>query len=301
MSVSTSPLTGKLYGVELVCHIGGFPRSSFYAKKKADVSASPTSTSDPVPKRGPKTIISDSQLLELIRDDIKSSPWKGEGHRKIHARIRRKGFIVGHNRVLGLMRKNNLLSPHRCRFSNSGEHDGKIITQIPNDLWATDGTQILTVDDGKVWAFAAVEHWNAECVGWHVAKTGSRFAALQPIAMALHNIYGSVGPGVARGLALRMDHGCQYTSDHFLHQTKNWGIAPSFALVGQPETNGVAERFFRTLKEQAIYGHVFKNAEEVRIAIQAFVTTYNTAWRLEKNGYLTPAEMREKYELKLAA
>jgi hypothetical protein len=29
--------------------------------------------------------------------------------------------------------------------------------------------------------FAAVEHWNAECVGWHVPKNGDRFAALQPL------------------------------------------------------------------------------------------------------------------------
>ena len=31
----------------------------------------------------------------------------------------------------------------------------------------------------------AVEHWNAECVGWHVCKRGDRFAALQPISMGL--------------------------------------------------------------------------------------------------------------------
>ena len=29
---------------------------------------------------------------------------------------------------------------------------------------------------GWGWIFAAVEHWNAECVGWHVCKVGSRFA-----------------------------------------------------------------------------------------------------------------------------
>ena len=37
------------------------------------------------------------------------------------------------------------------------------------------------VDDGWGWIFTAVEHWNAECVGWHVCKRGDRFAALQPI------------------------------------------------------------------------------------------------------------------------
>ena len=56
-----------------------------------------------------------------------------------------------------------------------------------------------------------------------------------------------------RGLLLRTDHGRQYLSDHFIKQVKSWGIKPSFAFVEQTQTNGVAERFNRTLKEQAIY------------------------------------------------
>jgi transposase InsO family protein len=296
MSASISPKTGKLYGVELVCHIGGFPRSSFYAKlKESDSRSENTITA----KRGPKTKISDDELLLHIRNDLETSPWTGEGHRKVRARL--KDLRVGRTRVLRLMRENNLLSPHRCRVANDSVHDGTIITQEPDVLWATDGTQVMTVDDGNMWIFAAVEHWNAECVGWHVAKFGNRFAALQPISMAIHKIYGATGPGIARGLSLRMDHGCQYTSDDFLRQTKSWGIRPDFSLVGQPETNGVAERFFRTLKEQAVYGKIFQNGEELRKAIEVFVNTYNTAWRLEKNGYLTPQEMREKHALRHVA
>ena len=109
--------------------------------------------------------------------------------------------------------------------------------------------RVFTVDDGWVWIFAAVEHWNAECVGWHACKVGSRFAALEPIAQGLQRIYGSVDADVARGLALRMDHGSQYLSDHFLNQIRYWGVRPSFGFVEEPETNGVVERWNRTLKE----------------------------------------------------
>ena len=52
-------------------------------------------------------------------------------------------------------------------------------------MWGTDGVRVFTVDDGWGWIFTAVEHWNAECVGWHVCKRGDRFAALQPISMGL--------------------------------------------------------------------------------------------------------------------
>lgn len=78
-----------------------------------------------------------------------------------------------------------------------------------------------------------------------------------------------------------MDHGPQYLSDHFQNQIKYWGIAPSFAFVAEPETNGVAERFYRTLKEQVIYGRTYRTIEELRMAIADFIERYNKTglWR----------------------
>ena len=169
------------------------------------------------------------------------------------------------------------------------------MTEAPNVMWGTDGAKIWTTEEGWVWAFVAVEHWNAECVGWHVAKVGNRFAALEPVKMGLERVYGSATAEVARGLALRIDHGSQYTSDHFVNQIRFWGMTPSFAFVSQPETNGVAERFNRTLKEQAIYGRRFRNAQEVRAAVAGFIERYNAEWRVEKNGYRSPNEARANW------
>jgi transposase InsO family protein len=247
-----------------------------------------------VPKRrGPRPAISEEDLLTLIRHDLATSPFTGEGHRKVWARLRiRDGVRVSRKRVLRLMRENHLLSPHRGWPKAVKAHDGKIITMAPNLMWGTDGTRVFTLDEGWVWIFAAVEHWNAECVGWHVCKTGDRYAALQPLSMALDNLYGGVEKGIARGLSLRMDHGTQYLSDHFLNQIKFWGITPSFAFVAEPQTNGVAERFNRTLKEQAIYGRIFRTVEDVREAVKNFVDLYNNEWRVEKNGFRSPNEIR---------
>ena len=130
-------------------------------------------------------------------------------------------------------------------------------------------------NDGHVWLFVAVEHFNSECVGWHVSKPGIRIQALEPVAMGLTEVLGGVGPDVARGLELRMDHGSPYLSNHFQNQIKFWGIAPSFAFVSQPQTNGVVERFFRTLKEQIIHGRIFTDINQVREAVAGFIETYN--------------------------
>ena len=44
------------------------------------------------------------------------------------------------------------------------------------------------------------------------------------------------------------------------------GIRPNFGFLEEPETNGVVERWNRTLKEQAIYGRVFRNLDDVAVA-----------------------------------
>ena len=37
---------------------------------------------------GPTPALSDAQLLAAIRSDLARSPFQGEGHRKVHARLR---------------------------------------------------------------------------------------------------------------------------------------------------------------------------------------------------------------------
>ena len=301
LSATVSPETGRSYGVERVCAILEQPRSSFYTRQR---SAAPVSDEAvPIPrKRGPRTAVSDVELLDFIRADLAASPFQGEGYRKVWARLRvQRGVRVSGKRVLRLMRENQLLSPWRGRQATGPKHDGKIVTDAPNQMWGTDGTKIFTVEDGWVWLFTAIEHWNAECVGWHVAKVGSRSAALEPVSMAMKNIYGGVAADTARGLALRMDHGTQYLSDHFLNQVRFWGIRPSFGFIQEPETNGVAERFNRTLKEQAIYGRVFRNIEEVRTAVAKFIDTYNEHWLIQKLGHRSPAQARRELCMAKAA
>ena len=68
-----------------------------------------------------------------------------------------------------------------------------------------------------------------------------------------------------------------------------------------PPCQGAAERFIRTLKEQTIYGRTFQTLEEVRQAVGQFVELYNHNWRLEKNGFRTPREMRAAHPLAEAA
>jgi transposase InsO family protein len=299
MSRAISEGAGKPYGLERVCRVLGFPRSTIYARQARE--STRVIPLHPM-RRGPKPTVSDAELLGAIRADLEASPFTGEGHRKVWARLRILSNIrVSRARVLRLMREHGLLSPHRRPQGSPVLHDGSLQTNRPNAMWGTDGIRIETVDEGWIWVFAAVDHFDACCVGIHAVKTGNRFAALQPVAQGLQAEFGATNADAGRGLTLRMDHGTQYTADDFLNQVRFWGIAPSFAFVAEPQTNGVAERFNRTLKEQAIHGRVFRNVEEVRLAVTAFKDRYNRYWRLEKLGFRSPYEARQAYAIQKAA
>src|SRR5512134_1621248 len=145
-----TPAAGRRYGVARVCRIWGVPRSSFYAARTA-------ATRPPVApaQRGPKPTISGADLLAAVRTELARSPWSGEGHRKVWARLRvLDGIRVARKRVLRVMRENALLSPYRHRSRPSEAHERRITTDAPNLMWGTDATQITTVEDGKVWLFA---------------------------------------------------------------------------------------------------------------------------------------------------
>ncbi|MGA2081386.1 MAG: integrase core domain-containing protein [Holophaga sp.] len=284
MSATTSPATGQRYGARRVCQVWSVPRSTLYARLQER----------PAPaRRGPKPLVPDPELLDLIQADLAASPFIEEGHRKVWARIRFGQKIkVGQHRVLRVMRENLLLSPHRGPQGEPELHDGRITTGRPNEMWGTDGTKVQVVEEGLVWIFAAVEHWNAEVVGWHVPKVGDRFNALEPVKMGLRKHYGRVAKGIAAGLSVRHDHGCQYTSDHFGRELKLWGIHQSFGFVREPETDGVAERFFKTLKQQVIRGMIYQTLEDLRKAVATFVDHYNREWRVR---WRSPQEARAEW------
>ena len=161
-------------------------------------------------------------------------------------------------RVLRLMRLHRLLSPHRVATVPAKAHDGRICTDAPNVRWATDGAKVWTSEDGWLWVFTTVEHWNDELLGHHVCKRGERLAAYEPVAQAVNRIFGSSRADAARGVELRHDHGSQYLTDNFQGKSRVHGFTPSFAFVGEPQTNGVVERFNRTVKEQIIHARPSK-------------------------------------------
>jgi putative transposase len=285
--------TGKPYPMLLVLKVAEYSSATWY--KSAKPSAG-------IVKKGPKPFLNDDQALEAIKDEIKFSLFHSEGYIKITKRLANKGKIIGKHRVNRLLRENNLLSPVRpVKQGARTKHEGTIKTDKPNILWATDGKQFYTEQDGKCWLFSVIDHFNDEILGFHVCKNGDRFAAMEPVRQAVRKEYGSINAGICKEthLALRSDHGTQYDSKDFVKEMKFLGLTESKAFVRSPECNGIIERWHRTINEQVFAINAFDNIENATKVITKFIQDYNQDWMLHRLKLKTPKQIRNTYNNKL--
>jgi transposase InsO family protein len=285
MSRRVSPSTDRAYGLQRVARVWGASRATIYRHRRR---------SDDTPRRrpGPIGAMADEALVEAIRKLLTDSPFHGEGHRKLWARLRFAGIRTSRRRVLRLTREHGLLAHQRAgRPHGPKAHDGTITTERVDTMWGTDMTAVMT-GEGQAAVFIAVDHCSAECLGIHASRDANRFEALEPVRQAVRRCHGSFGRDVAAGLRLRHDHGSQYVSHDFQVEIRFLGMESSPAFVREPEGNGCAERFIRTLKENLLWLRRFETIEELRRALLAFQRTYNQSWIIERHGYRTPAQVR---------
>jgi transposase InsO family protein len=89
-----------------------------------------------------------------------------------------------------------------------------------------------------------------------------------------------------------MTSGSAYMSDDFQAELTFLGMTCSPSFVREPEGNGVAERFIRTLKENLLWVRHFATVAELVEALREFRLRYNEQWLIGRHGYRTPSQAR---------
>ena len=250
MSAATSRGTGLAYGLRRVCAAWGMARSSFYAMTSGHHVEQP-----PAKLRGPKPAISDQALLVAIEAVLEASPFVAEGYRKVWA------TASGLSRHPGCPQSG--APPDAREQSALAPSHAAAVAAIPMTVRSS---LMPRTSCGAPMAFGCSRWTTAgarssppssngtpSVIGWHVCKRGYRFAALQPISMGLVGLYGldrgrrGSGAGLADGSRLPVSVGTTSPT-----RSSSGASSRPYAFVAKPQTNGVAERYNRTLKEQII-------------------------------------------------
>lgn len=212
------------------------------------------------------------------------------GYRRMTVELRRRGLVVNHKRVLRLMRATNLLVDVRayCRTTDSTHGYGRypnlvkglVVTQ-PDYVWCADITYVRLQQE-FLYLAVLLDLYTRGIRGWEL---GRRLTTDLPLA-ALDRALTTHRPTIHHS-----DQGVQYAAHDYVTMLEAHDVMISMAAVGRPTENAVAERFMRTLKEEEVYLHDYRDIAEARASIGRFLDdVYQTKRVHSALGYLTPAE-----------
>lgn len=228
-------------------------------------------------------------LLREIRRVLLRFP--GWGVRKVWAFLRRQGIRAGRERVWRMMQAHGLTLPAL------GERPvplrrGHVSVPESNRRWATDLTTTWTAKDGTAALVPLIDCGDRFVFEVHVTKSQEAPAVLAPLDRALTECFGHPS-AIPHGLELRSDHGPQYTGSDCEKMCTAWHLEHTFAPVGRPTGNAVAERFIQTLKIELLWTRDWDSIEELRDAVHEWLHSYNHERPHQSLQDRTPAEKRE--------
>lgn len=272
--------------VALLVELFDLSRAAYYRALRGGDTKVSTATAKKEPK--PARYAAAAVVLAAIRVIV--GEHRAWGVRKVWAMLRREhGLRVGMKRVYALMKAEGLV------FAADGTRvaspRGTVAVDAPNRLWATDMTTIFTRLDGWVGITPTVDCGCRSLLGCVVAVSQEAPTLLDSLRSALESEFGAP-ENVPDGLEWRTDHGPQFTGGDARDLCKEWKVDHTFAPIGRPTGNAVAERFIRTLKEEVLWLHDFDTVEDVRRAVEAWIPTYNEKRPHQALRFQTPREVR---------
>jgi putative transposase len=267
--------------VTLMCEAFGISRAAYYVAGKP---ATPRAPTGPPKMRGTPA----ATVLAAIEQVVSShAAW---GVRKVWATLKRQGLRVGRRRVWALMRAHGHVLAGGTPRTPSPRR-GHVVVPEPNRRIATDFTTVWTSVDGLVAVAITVDCGCRSVLDVTVSKSQDSTSMLASVDNALVRAFGE-RENVPHGVELRSDHGSVYTGADAHALALRWGVEQTFAPVGRPTGNAVAERTIRTMKEECVWLADWKDLVELRIALEKWKFEFNELRPHQSLNWGTPAEFR---------
>lgn len=244
--------------------------------------------------------ISDSVLSAKIKTIFKAHKSR-YGVRRIQAELKSQGQSVSYKRVLRLMRHMRLRSIHRRAYMRTTLPDrstgdlGDLVKRDfcpkhANHTWVGDITY-LRVESGFAYLATVIDCYSRKVVGWAIADHMKTSLVQGALAMALSN---RCSP---RGVIFHSDRGAQFTSRSFRSYCQVNGVRPSVGRTGSCFDNAVAESLFATLKKELIHTQRWRDLNEIRSALFAYIEIYyNRIRRHSSLNYKSPSEYEDELD-----
>jgi putative transposase len=231
---------------------------------------------------------SEIDLMNLIRDIwLKRSFY---GYRKITCELQRiYGYVINRKRVKRLMDVMGIkaIYPTPKTSIKSAENPvypyllEKLKIDRPNQVWMVDITY-LKLGRRFVYLVALIDVFSRYMVGWSLGETLSTDNCLKALKSALRKVKPEI---------INSDQGCQFTSGDWIKQLTKVSIKISMNGKGRCIDNIYIERFWRTIKYEAIFLNEYHDVNELKKAIKKYIHFYNFERYHQRLNYQTPSDI----------
>jgi transposase InsO family protein len=260
-----------------MCRVLKVTRSSYYRWKKGIIG---------------KRKQEDNVLLPYIRNIFIDSR-ETYGCIRIKDSLRDLGFNIGKNRIVRLMKENDLKPKmlRRYKTTTKSKHKRLVFPNLlnqnfsasyPNQVWTSDITYIWT---GEGWLYLGVvlDVYSRMIVGWSMSNR--LFDKL--VIDSFNNAWWKRKPVL--GVTFHSDKGSQYCSKDFIRLLSKRLVKQSMSGTGNCYDNAITESFFHTLKTECVYHYYFKTRNDARKYIFDYIEIfYNRKRKHSAIGYNSP-------------
>ncbi|MGC2971772.1 IS3 family transposase [Paraburkholderia aspalathi] len=278
-------LTARGRPMKTVCDVLGVARSALAVRK-----ARPSDWKDGRRAR----YIDDTDLVAAIHEHVAVLPTYG--YRRIWALLRRSQEMAGApcvnaKRVYRVMRDHQLLLRRPGQRRDTRRHDGRISVEQSDVLWCSDGFEFRCDDGSPLRVTFALDCHDREAISWAATTGGHSGDVVRDVMLAaVEQRFGTAQ--ASSTIEWLSDNGSAYIDHRTRSFARELGLKPLTTPVRSPQSNGMAERFVKTMKHDYV---AFMDKPDVPTALAhlaAAFEQYNERHTHKALKYRSPREFR---------
>jgi putative transposase len=226
--------------------------------------------------------------MNLIRDIWLAYPFYG--YRKITIILRRDyKKEINKKRVLRLMQEAGIQAIYPKPKLSMGNKAHKVYPYLLKDMRITKPNQVWMVDitylklNGRfIYLVALIDVYSRYIVGWNLSFDLDTANCLNALEMALKQ---------GKADIVNSDQGTQFTSGDWIDALNDYGIQISMDGKGRCIDNIYIERFWRTIKYEAIFLNDYEDYKALYDGVKNYIKFYLEERPHQALNYRTPKEL----------
>ncbi len=224
----------------------------------------------------------DQEVLRLVHQQRKLLPRVGT--RKIHQLItpslEHQRLKCGRDKLFSILRCSDLLIKPRKRYIQTTmsrhwmrKYPNLVRNQrpsAPEEIWVSDITYLKT-EEGFAYLSLVTDAFSRKIMGYNVSSSLDAEQSRKALQMALGR-----RQYPKRKLIHHSDRGLQYCSNEYVELAQANNVTMSMTEHSDPYENALAERMYRTLKEEFCLDQILLSREIASKATMHAVELYNS-------------------------